>query len=158
MMFSCSPIVEDNYIDSQLADFYWDFQYEAARLGVSLPNKTIRLVFDDMPGLNGYCQWDNKSMLVRIDKRFFDNNINAGERLAVEATVFHEFGHGYWGRSHTMDTFDSTWYFINTSGDSVMYDVQIPTSIMYSVDKKANAHSFYSELREYYLKELFQLL
>ncbi|MCK5617537.1 hypothetical protein KAR91_87545 [Candidatus Pacearchaeota archaeon] len=134
LLFLIGCIQNDfEYFDSGLEQYYRTFQIEAERLGVNLPSKSIVLTWKELEGDRAHCHTGKTSIKVCVNNNFF--NPESEYNLKLEATIFHELGHGLLNRSH-IDPING----IETSLMSVpgMHEDWINGS-----------------KREYYLKELF---
>ena len=131
---SCNPESQE-YIEAPLKPYYDTFIYEANRLGVQLPDKSVMMYVEDMEGENGRCDWNKKYCNVKINPAIFKGDFLT-YNLSVEATVFHELGHGLLNRYHIENT------------------TLIETSLM-AAHHNGRVHWIDGTMREYYLNELF---
>lgn len=144
---SCSQ-QQEAYVDPILQPYWQQFQIEAERLGVDLPNKNLVMyVTDDIdyPGhVNGLCRTRKNNVTIEILNK---SHIHEGYSQSIEATVFHELAHGFFNRDH------NTLYYDNISEDSREF---VAVSLM----TIGSSRKFWNngQWREYYLKELFGLI
>ena len=126
----------ETYIDPILQPYVIQFQVEAERLNVQLPDMDILMYFEDLNGPNARCitPRSRNTMTIKIDPKIFTNGFNEYD-YAAEATIFHELGHGYLNRGHIENT------------------TLIEPSLM-SVPHNGRVHWIDGTMREYYLKEL----
>ena len=130
--------IPDNheYIEPDLLPYYRSFQIEAERLGVDLPSKSIAIVYKSLSNDRAHCHTNKTSIKICVNSNFFiiDSNIYD---YKLEATMFHELGHGLLNRSH-IDPING-----------------IETSLMTVPGMRKDWIN--GEKREYYLMELFGL-
>lgn len=131
----CIPNHQE-YIDPDLFPYYRSFQIEAERLGVNLPSKSIVLTWKELKADRAHCHTGKTSIKICVNSNFFiiDSDIYD---YKLEATIFHELGHGLLNRSH-IDPVNG-----------------IETSLMTVPGMRKDWIS--GEKREYYLRELFEL-
>jgi len=159
--FSCSHDPE-YYIDPALMPYWNQFNYEAERLGFQIPDKSFMLVLMTHEELkkiygksvNGLCYRRKKTVTIYIKEELFKGNLLDYSKR-VEATVFHELGHGI-GREHNSLYYDSLYTFTHptkgyTKEQSKIWPVSLLTTPNYYKDFIDGSK------REYYLRELFGL-
>jgi len=140
-LFSCSSDEFNNYnnTDSELWDYYSEFEVEAQKRGVTIDLNSLDLESSiseiSENGVAGTCQYHSENPnRIRIDKTFW----NGASELLREMVVFHELGHCVLYRGH----------FENFNEDGICL------SIMNSGLADCRVH--YSESnRDLYLDELF---
>lgn len=137
VFFSCTYHDGEEYIDPVLLPYYNTFKYEAERLGVQLPNKGVLICFDDIKA-NGKCDWNKHYCNIKINPNLFEPDDYNNYSYRIEATIFHELGHGLLHRHHVENT------------------TLIEISLM-ATHHNGRVHWIDGTMREYYLKELFQI-
>ena len=92
----------EEIIDPQLSEHYEAFLHEATMRGVDLPDRAVLLFIDpDHTSSRAHCDWNHKRATIRISKEFYDYYMNIKNApYQIEATVFHELGHGLLDRHH----------------------------------------------------------
>lgn len=130
-LFGCS--VSESYIDPYFLPYYHVFEYESERLGVDLPSKYVMIIWKDMDSDRAHCHTRKTSIKICVNSNFFDQGSEYDHKL--EATIFHELGHGLLGRWHMEP--------VNGVETSLM---TVPGMREQWID---------GTKREYYLKELF---
>ena len=134
LLFCC--ISDDpEYIDPFLAPYYTTFQIEAGRLGINLPSKSVVLTWKELEVDRAHCHGGTTSIKICVNSNFF--RVESEYNYKLEATIFHELGHGLLNRSH-IDPIDGT-----------------ETSLMTVPGMREDWIN--GTKREYYLKELFGL-
>lgn len=131
-LISCIPINQE-YLDPDLAQYYQTFQIEAERLGINLPSKSIVLTWKELDGVRAHCHTGETSIKICVNSNFYNRSSEYNHKL--EATIFHELGHGLLNRSH-IEPVDG-----------------IETSLMTVPGMREDWID--GTKREYYLKELF---
>lgn len=96
-LLSCIPDYSE-YLDPDLAQYYHTFQIEAVRLGVNLPSKSIVLTWKELEVDRAHFHTGKTSIKICINSNFFSRDSEYNYKL--EATIFHELGHGLLNRSH----------------------------------------------------------
>ncbi len=130
IIFGCSFEFEDEkIIDPLLQEHYETFIYEAGIRGVDLPNKAVMIYVDETYQGRAVCNTTRRSATIRVSKFWFENS----PRYRIEATIFHELGHGLLERGHLE-----------------MYD-GAPRSLM----RVPSMRDDYQENRTEYINELF---
>ena len=100
LIFSLSCIPDYNeYLDPRLEPYYRTFQIEAERLGINLPRKSIVLIWKELEVNRAHCHTRKKSIKICVNSNLFiiDPEIY---NYKLEATIFHELGHGLLNRGH----------------------------------------------------------
>ena len=99
LLFLISCIQNDfEYFDSGLEQYYRTFQTEAEILGFNLPSKSIVLTWKELEADRAHCHTGKTSIKICVNSNFFSQSIEYN--LKLEATIFHELGHGLLNRSH----------------------------------------------------------
>ena len=124
--------INQDYIDPTLLPYYQAFQVEAERLGVNLPSKSIVLTWKELESDRAHCHTGETSIKICVNSIFFSPS---EYDYKLEATIFHEFGHGLLNRSH-IDPVDG-----------------VETSLMTVPGMRKDWIN--GTKREYYLRELF---
>ncbi len=96
-LFSCISS-QYEYLDPDLAPYYQAFQIEAERLGVNLPSKSIVLTWKELEVVRAHCHTGKTSIKICVNSNFYNRSSEYNRKL--EATIFHELGHGLLNRSH----------------------------------------------------------
>ncbi len=138
--FSCYPNDDQEYIDPILLPYYNTFKYEAERLGVQLPTKGVMIYFEEGIKVNGHCDWSKHYCNIQINPDIFFRHGYDAYSTRIEATIFHELGHGLLNRQHLEAVIDSE------------FDASLMTIPYHNRKYWVNG-----EKREYYLKELFNI-
>ena len=136
---SCYPNDDHEFIDPALLPYYNTFKYEAERLGVQLPTKGVMIYFDSIDS-NGHCDWNKRYCNITINFNLFSIDDYDTYSRRIEATIFHELGHGLLNRYHLPS----------------VPDAEYEASLM-TIPMGGRKYWINGEKREYYLKELFQL-
>ena len=136
-LFSCYPNDDQEFIDPVLLPYYNTFKYEAERLDVQLPSKGVMIYFDDIKS-NGHCDWNKHYCNIKINPEIFHDTDYNTYSHRIEATIFHELGHGLLNRHHLPSVFNS----------------EFEASLM-TIPFGYRKYWINGEKREYYLKELF---
>ena len=95
---SCMPN-DLEYLDPDLAQYYRNFQIEADRLNINLPDKSIMLIFEELDTERAHCHTGKRSIKICVNSNFFSVEPGIYD-YKLEATLFHEFGHGFLNRDH----------------------------------------------------------
>ena len=137
LLFIGCQVEHEDYIDPLLQPYLNQFQLEAERLNIHLPDMAILMYFEELNGPNAECIYprSRKTMTIKIDPKIFKNGFDKYD-YAAEATIFHELGHGYLNRGHIKNT------------------TLIEPSLM-AVPDNGRIHWIDGTMREYYLTELF---
>lgn len=154
--FSCS-YKDELYIDPILMPYWNQFNLEAERLGVNLNIKSVVLTIVEPEyklTANALCYTTKKGAIIEISPRLFKNDFKSYNKR-VEATVFHELGHGILLRHHNYEYYDSAYVHITKKGQEIIQSKTWPTSLMTC----PASYKYYlnGEKREFYLRELFGL-
>lgn len=136
-MSGCNPIPEGDFGDPDLMRYVEQFRVEAANRGIKLPDKSVLIVWDELDHLSGHCQWGKNWMTIKIDPDILYRIDEYSPK--IEATVFHELTHGYFGRGHT-----GPWKGIEPS--------------LMAVPDNGRRFWLDGSMRDYYLDELFGLV
>lgn len=133
-LLCCTPDY-DEYLDPILDQYYKTFQIEAERFGINLPSKSIVLIWKELESDRAHCHTGKTSIKICVNSNFFSQDIEYNYKL--EATIFHELGHGLLNKSH-IDPVNG-----------------IETSLMTVPGMREDWIN--GSKREYYLKELFTI-
>ena len=153
ILFSC--LSEPEYlIDPELQEYHNLFLTEANRFNCNLPDKSVMMYLDTIDS-NGYCTWYKNSMIIKINTEYFYSHLEIDRTNYIERTVFHELTHGYWGRHHNCNAYDSTIYYQSINDSIIAMVINVPESIMYSCDGEILGAHIYSAKRDFYLNEIF---
>lgn len=136
----CTYHDSEEYIDPVLLPYYNTFKYEAEKLGVQLPNKGVMIYFDNMKA-NGKCDWSEHYCNIKINPNLFEPDDYNIYSHRIEATIFHELGHGLLNRHHI------------PSVPNADFEASLMT-MPYGHRK----YWINGEKRDYYLKELFGII
>ena len=126
--FSCQHEEFENVLEPSLAGHYYTFLDEAMVRGYSLPDKAVMIIFTDDNSRRAVCYTTKRTATIKVSKTFYDYYMEVAPEQ-VEATIFHELGHGLLERGH------------QESGFSLMV--------------VGSAREDYKERRSEYLNELF---
>ena len=126
LIFSCIPDDYENFIQPELQEYYNNFLIEAENRNIQLPDKSVLMYIDDIPGYNGLTYKRKNSIKIIISKEAM--SYSKGYDYRIESTIFHELGHGFLNREHVEEN-----SIMNINRDK----------------------SVYLENREFYINELF---
>ena len=103
---------------------------------------------------NGICYNNKNGSIIEISPRLFKKGVGYSRR--VEATVFHELGHGILRRGHNDLYYDSAYLYID---EEKGYRIEQSKIWGKSLMTQPNSFKYWlnDQKREYYLRELFGL-
>jgi hypothetical protein len=134
LLISCIPDPKgEQYIDPKLRPYFDTFYAEAEKLGVELPTKDVLAYFEEFDGYRAWTYWNERIIRMRVDPEIHDWGSYS---LEVEATIFHELGHGYLNRHHLEYT-------------------SVPVESLMTIPHGGRSGWMDGSMREYYLNELF---
>ncbi len=149
---------DELYIDPELMPYWNQFNLEAERLGINLNLHSLVLTIEEpeyrIPA-NGLSHTNKRGAIIEISPRLFKDDFQTYSKR-VEATVFHELGHGILRRHHNNEYYDSTYLYVNKAKNISQIQSKIWSKSLMTVPQ---TYKYYmnGEKREYYLRELFGL-
>lgn len=159
IIFNFSCVYEDElYIDPELQPYWNQFNLEAERLGVHLNIKSLVLVIEESEykiRVNGLCRTNKNGAIIEISPRLFKEDFYTYSKR-VEATVFHELGHGILHRNHNNEYYNSAYLYVNKEKGIKQIQSKIWSKSLMTIPQ---TYQYWTngKKREYYLRELFGL-
>ncbi len=150
---SCIP--QETFIEPELKPYYHQFLADSERFGVTLPDKGVRMYYEQLDGVMGTTIHSKKNCTIKIDSDLKQYLTEGKYNLGLEVIIFHELGHGLLNREHNTIYIDTIYTYFNKKGIARIIS-SYETSIMTS-PPSSGIYFFWTNglLREYYLKELF---